>query len=394
MTSVLPGALAGPAEAAPPSQAALLAEIASGLAGERDLTRLLGQFLGSIVRLAGAQAGAVRTLSAAGDTLEFVGAVGLPAQQPCSAGAVADRDCGPCGAAVSGSPLVWARDASECGQAAGGGEAPPGCRHMLAVALRHRDRTFGVYNLYFAHDREPSAEVRAILQSVGELLGLALNNARLEEEHLRAALLRERQMMAADVHDTLAQALAFVKLRMPLLEDAMRAHGDAQGQRWCGEVRDAISQAHTSVRAIVGRLRAPTDPRGLLQALGAAAEDFRRRSGTELEFANELPTLRLPSEQEAQVLHIVQEALTNVARHAGAEHAWLRIAREGRGRVRIDVEDDGSGVPAQHGAGSHYGLDIMAERARRIGAALEIGPRDAAGGTRVRLTLPAAVGVA
>jgi two-component system nitrate/nitrite sensor histidine kinase NarX len=223
---------------------------------------------------------------------------------------------------------------------------------------------------------------------VGELLGLALNNARLEHEHLRVTLLRERQVMAADVHDALAQSLAFVKMRMPLLDDAMRAHGDAQGQRWCEEVRDAISQAHASVRAIVSQLRAPMDPRGLLHAIGAAAEDFRRRSGTELEFANELPSLRLPLEQETQVFHIVQEALTNVARHAGAEHAWLHIARDGRGGVRIDVEDDGSGLPTQPDAGSHYGLDIMAERARRIGAAFEIGARSAAGGTRVRLIVP------
>jgi two-component system nitrate/nitrite sensor histidine kinase NarX len=371
----------------PPSQAALLADIAAGLARGSDLTELLEQFLGPIVRLAGAQAGAVRTLSAAGDRLELVGAVGVQGQ-PCSGGTLADSSCGPCGVVAAGQPMVWARDASECDEPSAGDTVGAPRRHMMAVSLRHRGRTLGVYNLFFAHDREPSAEVRAILQSVGELLGLALNNARLEQEYLRATLLRERQIMAADVHDTLAQSLAFVKMRMPLLHDAMRAHDDLQGQRWCDEVRDAVSQAHASVRAIVGQLRAPMDPQGLLHALGAAAEDFRHRSGTELEFANELPSLKLPPEQETQVFHIVQEALTNVARHAGAEHAWLRIAREGGG-VRIDVEDDGAGLPPlRPGAGTHYGLDIMAERARRIGAAFEIGAREA-GGTRVRLILPA-----
>ena len=79
------------------SQASLLADIAAGLANGSDLAKLLEQFLGPIVRLAGAQAGAVRALSAAGDTLELVGAFGLPGQ-PCSGGPIADSDCGACGA--------------------------------------------------------------------------------------------------------------------------------------------------------------------------------------------------------------------------------------------------------------------------------------------------------
>jgi two-component system, NarL family, nitrate/nitrite sensor histidine kinase NarX len=391
--SSTPSAIQPPTNRSAPT--GLLADIAAGLATGSDLATLLGQFLGPIVRLAGAQAGAVRALSAAGDTLELVGAIGLPAQQPCNAGAVADRDCGPCGAAAGGKALVWACDASDCTQP---DDEPAAalCQHMMALPLRHRGRTLGVYNLFFAHDREPSAEVRSILQSVGELLGLALNNARLEQEHLRITLLRERQQMAADVHDSLAQSLAFVKMRLPLLHDAMRAHDDAQGQRYYEELRSAVSQAHASVRAIVSQLRLPMDPLGLTHALGAAAEDFRRSSSAELEFVNDLPSLQLPAEQETQVFHIVQEALTNIARHAGAQHAWVRIARAGGAKasaVRIDVEDDGAGLPDRHAAGAHYGLDIMAERARRIGAALEIGA-GAAGGTRVRLTLPLAAGAA
>lgn len=373
------------------SQADLLADIAAGLAAGNDLAKLLEQFLAPIVRLAGARAGAVRTLSPAGDTLELVGAIGLPAQ-PCSGGPVADRNCGPCGAAAGGQAMVWACDATDCTDPAAEGDTSRTCQHMLAVPLRHRGRTLGVYNLFFSHDREPSAEVQSILQSVGELLGLALNNARLEQDHLRATLLHERQMMAADVHDSLAQSLAFVKMRMPLLHDAMRAHDDALGQRYYEELRGAISQAHASLRAIVSQLRLPMDPRGLLHALGTAAEAFRRSSGTELEFVNELPSLQLPVEYEMQVFHIVQEALTNVARHSGAEHAWLRIARDAAG-VRIDVEDDGGGLPDRGSQSTHYGMDIMAERARRIGAALEIGARRE-GGTRVRLTVPSSAGAA
>lgn len=374
-----------------PTQVGLLADIAAGLAGGSDLAGLLAEFLAPIVRLAGAQAGTVRALSAAGDRLELVGTFGL-ASRACSGGKAADSHCGACGAAAHGQPIVWIGDPDHCADAATADMPAGGCSHVLAVPLRHRGRTLGVYTLFFLGDQEPSPQVQALLQTVGELLGLALNNARLEQEHLRATLLRERQHMAADVHDSLAQSLAFVKMRMPLLHDAMLAHDDALGQRYYEDVRSAITQAHASVRAIVSQLRVPVDPAGLLPALGRAADGFRSSSGTELRFENHLPTLELPAEQQIQVFHILQEALSNVARHAGAEHAWLRIDRADDGDIRFEVEDDGNGLPDRASDTTHYGLDIMQERARRIGARFEIGRGEGQRGTRVRLTLPPTVG--
>ena len=79
------------------------------------------------------------------------------------------------------------------------------------------------------------------------------------------------------------------------------------------------------MRSIITQLRAPMDPQGLVHALDASVEAFLT-TRTELEFVNEIPDLRLASEQEAQVFHLVQEALTNIARHAGAQHARLGVA--------------------------------------------------------------------
>ena len=367
-------------------EAAILAEIAAGLATEDDLGLLLARFLGPIVQLAGAQAGAVRVLSDAGDRLQMVSGLGLP-DGLCSREQAVDRHCGHCGAAADAQRLVWATDLSACAERSEGSYFGQGCQRLLAVPLQHRGRVLGVYNLFFGDAEEPGPEVQAILRSVGELLGLALNNARLEQEHLRATLMKERQMMAAEVHDSLAQSLAFVRMRMPLLQDAMLAHDDSRAQRYCDDVRSAIGQAHASLRSIITHLRAPMDPQGLMHALSASADHFRRSTGAELDFVNEAPSLRLPPEQEAQVFHIVQEALTNVARHAGARHARLHISSAPGGLVQILVEDDGAGLPAVGGGGAHYGLEIMGERARRLGGTLEIGAR-VGGGTCVRLAFP------
>ena len=369
-----------------PAQTGLLAEIAVGLATANDLSQLLARFLDPIVRLAGAQAGAVRVLSNAGDQLQLVGALGLP-EGLCGHGSAVDRHCGHCGAAADGQQIVWATDLSACSHRTDSAYFGQDGRSLLVIPLRHRGRTLGVYNLFFADAKEPSPEIQAILRSIGELLGLALNNARLEHEGLRSMLLAERQLMAAEVHDSLAQSLAFAKMRMPLLHDAILAHDDARAQRYYDDVRRAMTEAHASLRGILTHLRTPMDPQGLVHALGASAENFRHSTGTELDFVNELPGLKLPAEQETQVFHIVQEALTNVARHAGAQHTRLRIAAARPGELEIMVEDDGAGLPPAAGGGTHYGMEIMVERARRLAGTLEVGAREG-GGTRVRLTFP------
>ena len=194
--------------------------------------------------------------------------------------------------------------------------------------------------------------------------------------------------MAAEVHDSLAQSLAFVKMRMPLLEDALLQHQEARALQYCGDVRGAVTQAHASLRGILTHFRSPMDPQGLVHALDASARQFSSSTGAGLEYVNELPDLKLGPDEEAQVFHIVQEALSNVARHACARHAWLQVAAAPQGGVEVVVEDDGAGLPATGtGGSSHYGLEIMLERARRLGGTLEIGPR-AGGGTRVRLAFP------
>jgi two-component system nitrate/nitrite sensor histidine kinase NarX len=131
------------------------------------------------------------------------------------------------------------------------------------------------------------------------------------------------------------------------------------------------------------------DPQGLVHAIEHSVERFRGLGAGSIEFVNELPELELPEAQQSQVFHVVQEALNNIARHAGARHAWLRIAAAAPATVRVTVDDDGVGPAGAGQAGtSHYGLEIMRERARRIGGRLEVQPR-AGGGTHVELEFPA-----
>jgi two-component system, NarL family, nitrate/nitrite sensor histidine kinase NarX len=378
----------GPPPVSEAADAGLLARITARLADGGDLGTLLQHFLEPVVALAGASAGAVRVLTPAGDELSLVSSLGLP-QGLCLSEQAVDRHCGACGEAASGKALAWASDLGECGARSGAEYFGGHCRRMLAVPLQHRGQVLGVYNLFFGDTDAPRPEVLAMLRSIGELLGLALNNARLEQEHLRASLLLERQAMAAEVHDSLAQGIAFLKMRMPLLEDALKAGDQTRALRYCDDVRGAASQAHASLRGLITHLRVPMDPLGLAHALDDCARRFSSQGGPALEFVNEVPNLSLPAEHEAQVFHIVQEALANVLRHAAAERARLRIALATPHELEVAVEDDGAGLPvaAASSGGTHYGLEIMGERARRLGGTLEVGPRPG-GGTCVRLRFP------
>ncbi len=128
----------------------------------------------------------------------------------------------------------------------------------------------------------------------------------------------------------------------------------------------------------------------MASALATLATRFTVRTGIPLEIDNRLPALRLPEGAQAEVFHIVQEALANVERHAQARRGWLAI-QPGLGRVEIRIEDDGVGTgapPRDEAAGAaHYGIEIMRERAGRIGGVLSVGPRPG-GGTMVRCSLP------
>jgi two-component system nitrate/nitrite sensor histidine kinase NarX len=199
-----------------------------------------------------------------------------------------------------------------------------------------------------------------------------------------------RQAVLADVHDSIAQNLVFVRMRLPLLEDAITRHDDASALRYSGELRQAATAAHTNLRAMLMQGQTPMDPKGLKHALASSVQSFQELTHVNLVVDDQAPDLRLSAGQEWQVYLIVQEALSNVAKHARAQRAWLRIARRGN-QVDVVVEDDGTGPPQPTNATSpsHFGLEIMRHRAARLGGGVEIAARDG-GGMRLRLSFPIA----
>lgn len=380
----------------------IFSAVSASLADEDDVEELLGRFLGTMLKLTKANAGAVRVVTADGQHLRLVAARGLPPELV-ERERLVPIDCGQCGNAIADNHSRYEIDLHECALRTHHSYFDEGCQAMVVVPLQHGGKLQGTYNLFLPERFELPEEVAMLFRSISEHLGMALENARLKRENLRITLMNERQMMAAEVHDSLAQTLAYMKMRMALLQDALRdrgCEGDDGACKYANDVGQALDEAYGQLRQLLAQFRNRMDPMGLQQALLQLAQDFRDRTGIALEYQNLVADLRLTLDQEAQVFFIVQEALANVGRHSQATEARLSLIGAGD-HYLVTVDDNGRGgqgffAIANRTGGfeehphlrDHFGLSIMRERARLIGGRVEVANLPA-GGFRVRLTFPA-----
>ncbi len=366
------------------------------LAADSDLAPLLERFLIAILAMAGAQAGAVRTLTDDGKSMRLVAQQGLPANIQSSERLVA-RDCGMCGVASGSDVLGWVEDVKTCGKHTDHAYFGIKCQRVLAISLPHGGQVLGIYNLFFDSNASIDPQMETMLRLIGQMLGQALHNARIERERLRVTVMKERQEMVNEVHDTIAQTLAYVRMRLPLLNEAMLAHDDQRSLKYFFDVKNGVGEVHDKLREVMTYFRTRMDPLGLLHALQGVADGYFDRVGISLEIRNSANGLNLNDEQEVQVFYIIQEALANIAKHSMARRAIVSIARDGQ-QLEFRIEDDGLGMDEPSvstlvtlakglAPSNHFGLEIMQSRAKRLGGSLVVGPNDG-GGTQVRLRLP------
>jgi signal transduction histidine kinase len=194
-------------------------------------------------------------------------------------------------------------------------------------------------------------------------------------------------MLARELHDELGQLLTALKMDLAWLRERIPEGELSERAR---QMNEALDRTVGSVRRIAADLRPlMLDDLGLADAAGWLVEDFARRSGVacKLEKALEDRMDGVDRSVSTAVYRALQESLTNIARHAGARHAWILLAVEGA-TVRLEVEDDGRGIPADAlASGRSLGLKGMRERVLYLGGTVEV-TGAARGGTRVHVRVP------
>jgi len=270
-----------------------------------------------------------------------------------------------------------------------------GIKFHASVPLKSRGRVLGVMNLSSKSHRSFTPQEVIFLTAIGQQIGVAIENARLYQQGRHLAALEERDRLARELHDYLAQALGYLNVKASLMDDLLAKGQITQAQASLLEMKGIAREAYTDVREGIFSLRTMAAAGlGLLPTLREYLAEYRVHYGLETSLSIDDESLaEFPADVGVQISRIIQEALTNVRKHAQASRAWVRFAQEGD-NVCITVEDNGRGFdPAQlTGEGRQYfGLQIMRERAEGVHSSLELHSRPGQG-TRIILRVPRAIG--
>jgi len=232
------------------------------------------------------------------------------------------------------------------------------------------------------------------LASLANQAAIAIENARLQRELRDVAVRDERERIARELHDGLAQVLGYVNTKSQAVEELLAGGRVVDARAQLEQLAAAARSLYVDVRETILGLRGPIPAaEGLVDALSSYATRFAEASKLAVVFeaSDAARAVRASDEVEAQLFRIVQEALTNVRKHAAARRVAVVVDIAGDSLL-VDVADDGRGFDgSQSGAGDwpRYGLITMRERAAAVGGTIDWSSRPGEG-TRLRVTAPIA----
>lgn len=264
-----------------------------------------------------------------------------------------------------------------------------GLRYHASIPLYAREKQLGVLNLASPDWRELTGDDLRLLYTIGDLLSIAIERARLYAHSAEFGAAEERSRLAREIHDTLAQGLSGITLQLETADALLEAGGDPQ--RIQQALRTALSLARSNLeearRSVLDLRAAPLEGRSLAEALEQLAQTWNHAyNRPRLEVVLQAGNRPLPLRIETGLLRITQEALNNVLQHAQASQVRLQL-NAGPERVTLVIQDDGIGFDPRQTQPGRYGLTGLNERARLLGGSLELqtGPRQ---GTLIRVHIP------
>jgi PAS domain S-box-containing protein len=367
---------------------ALLYEITSYLAEPATREAVCKGVLLKLSDLLDVRGGVVRLVNAATGELEIIVSNNVPetilkaeARMPtnaCRCGmathqgtSVTSRTCD------SSTNVALLNNCRRCGYAA-----------MAAIPICSKNQVLGVFTLFFDDARILAAHELRLLEAIGRHLGMVVENLRLVVREKEMAVSEERNMLARELHDSIAQSLAFLNIQAQMLKESLRNGQVDTAAAELALMGEGIQESYDNVRELLGHFRIKVEHAELDDAIRSALEKFEGQTGVRTSFRKNGEGVVPAATSTIQVLHIFQEALSNVRKHAGAQ--TVEVIMRGDESFSIEVRDDGRGFDPTRNVeegGLHVGLGIMRERAHRIGGHLAVDTAPGRG-TCVRLTLP------
>jgi two-component system, NarL family, sensor kinase len=364
----------------------ILNHIAETLNGARDLQAALDDTLASVIDLLGLQTGWIFLADGRGKPyLAAYHAVPPALDYP---GPPWVGGC-TCNSLFKSGELRAAINIVTCSRLAEARGDRRGLEVHASAPLRSGARMLGILNVAAPGPATFQPDTLLLLSAVGAQLGTAIERVRLAEQAIALAALEERNRIAREIHDTLAQGLAAIALHLEAAQALAATRPDAapaQIDRALALARDNMEEAR---RSVLDLRAAPLAGRNLAEALRALGQAFAADAGIPIQVLVDPRLGRLPSALETGLYRITQEALTNIRKHAGPAAATVTLRREAGG-VRLTIDDTGAGFdPAAVAAGptGGFGLTGMRERAHLLAGRLEISSAPSHG-ARVEVTAP------
>jgi PAS domain S-box-containing protein len=254
---------------------------------------------------------------------------------------------------------------------------------MLAVPLIVKDRIDGTISLYYHEPREFSGEEIELAAAFADQAALAIENARLRAQSEQVAVAAERNRLARELHDAVSQTLFSASLIAEMLPRVWQRHPE-EAQASLEELRLLTRGALAEMRTLLLELRPATLTEAKLdKVLRHLTEAITSRTRVPIELVAD-GDCSLPPEMQIALYRITQEALNNIAKHARASQATVELRCQ-PDRVELCISDDGRGFEPSSISPEHLGVGIMRERAKAIGAELEI-ESQLGGGTQLMVT--------
>ena len=253
---------------------------------------------------------------------------------------------------------------------------------LLGVPLRTPQRRLGLLLASRQSGDEFSTYDVRLLRAYGAQASILLERSLLYEEVAAGAILQERSRLAREIHDGLAQHLAFLKMRVAWLRRAPSSVSARQLQ----EVEAVLETALIEARHAITTLRSELQSASCAEAIARYAEEFGQVSGLQVMVTGDEHVPEVGPKTRVELLRVVQEALNNVRKHAHANNIWIELKADQRG-IEVMIRDDGTGFSSLQSEQGHFGLEIMRERAESVGGQLLLASTPNSG-TEVRVWVP------
>lgn len=261
-----------------------------------------------------------------------------------------------------------------------------GFENLISVPIRLHQKVLGEIDLFFKRDVTLSVEEHELVDTLATHLASAIEGLRAFALEREAAVSGERAFLARELHDSIAQALSFLKIQVQLLRNAVRRNDADKANLALDELDHGLNESIADVRELLMHFRTRASGDEIEVAVQETLQKFQHQTGLKVGSRIAGDGMPLPPDVQIQVLHILQEALSNVRKHAGASSVQVQVDKGPA--WRFSVHDDGRGFDADaERTELNVGMKIMRERAAQIGATVDI--RSLPGrGTTVALQLP------